>query len=183
MIKFLLKDANEEARTIAHQVKFVLRAVSKDPIKPAFTKLLSDKGVIVGCDSRRLHTAEVTLPDGFYDVIKNTASEIILEQTEFDGQYPNYKQVLCSDRENFVPLKKFDSKFTGGAQTIFQIAQAGYCVNTNFIEDACKDAGDMRVSFGEGADSPVVILNELGRAVIMPIAIKPAPGKISAEEI
>jgi len=151
-------------------LRFVLRAVGKDPIKPAFTKLLSDNGVIVGCDSRRLHTAAVTLPDGFYEVIKNTASEIILEQTEFDGQYPNYKQVLCSDRENFVPLKKFDSKFTGGAATIFQIAQAGCCININFVEDACKDAGDTKVSFGESAvDSPVVILNDLGRAVIMPI--------------
>ena len=173
MIKFLLKDANEEARTIAHQVKFVLRAVSKDPIKPAFTKLFSDNGVIVGCDSRRLHTAPVALPDGFYEIIKNTSTEIILEQTDFDGQYPNYKQVLCSERENFVALKKFDSKFTGGAQAVFQIAQAGYCANINFIEDACKDAENTRVSFGDAADSPIVIISELGRAVIQPISIKP----------
>lgn len=181
MIKFLLKDANPEARMIAYQVKFVLRAVSKDLIKPVFTKLLSDNGVIVGCDSRRLHTASVTIPDGFYDVIKNTASEIILELGELDGQYPPYEKVLCSDRENFVPLDKFDAKYTGGAKTLFQLAQAGFCLNTHFVEDACKDMQELRVSFG-AFDAPVVITNELGRAVIMPIATKPTKKAEITEE-
>ena len=172
MIRFTKKGTGEERSNFA-RVQYVLRAVSKDSGKPVLTCLYSDGGNIVGCDSHRMHLAPApeSLPDGFYDITKNTAQEIILEPSAVDGQYPNYKQVIPSGRPDPVELAGYDAKFTGGACCVFQLYSAGVCLNINYIADACKDNYNMTVSVA-GELEPVVISSALGTAVIMPIRSK-----------
>lgn len=168
MIKFMVKDSNKEARAIALSVRYVLRAISKDPVKPVFTKLFSDGENIVASDSNRLHLAPVKIPAGLYDVIKNTAQEIIITESDLDAQFPDYKRVVPSGRPDPVALADYDAKYSGGARCIFQLFSAGVCINTHFIEDACKDNCGAKASIA-GEKEPVVISSDLGTAVIMPI--------------
>ena len=168
MIRFTKKGSEEEQSNFA-RVQYVIRAVSKDKCKPVFTRLYSDGGNIVGGDSHRLHIAPApeNIPDGFYDIIKNTAQEIILEPSAVDGQFPKYKQVIPSGRPDPVELAVYDAK-TGGARCVFELFTAGVCLNINYIADACKDNYGMTVSVAGDAE-PVVISSALGTAVIMPI--------------
>ena len=154
-------------------IRFVLRArETKDRRKPYFMGLYSDGENIVCSDSRRLHFAPVKLQEGLFEVIKNTASEIILGE-QIDVQFPNYKQVVPSlDDINPIKLAPWSSAHNSGASAAhYQLAVAGVCVNYGYLEDAIKDT-ESRITYVTGQKSPVVIKTNLGTAIVMPIEVK-----------
>ena len=154
-------------------IRFVLRArEAKDKTKPAFMGLYSDGENIVCSDSRRLHFAPVKMQEGLFEVIKNTAAEIVLGE-QIDGQFPNYKQVIpCLDGIEPVKLAPWSKWHNSGASTAhYQIAAAGVCVNYGYLEDAIKDT-ESRITYITGPKSAVVIQTNLGTALVMPIEVK-----------
>ena len=152
-------------------VRFVLRArEAKDKTKPSFTGLYSDGENIVCSDSRRLHFAPVKMQEGLFEVIKNSASEIILGE-QIDGQFPNYKQVIPS-LDGIEPIKIRAWSNNAGASTAhYQIAAAGVCVNYSYLEDAIKDT-ESRTTYVTGPKSAAVVQTNLGTALVMPMEIK-----------
>jgi DNA polymerase III sliding clamp (beta) subunit (PCNA family) len=171
---------NEEA---FNKFSWILRAVSKDKIKPIFCGLCveaqKDKTTIVASDSHRLHMAtidKIDLLDGTYEIVKATKSEIVLGDL-IDGQFPNYKQVLFkTSNESF---KITFNELCGGAQAMYTLARRGVCIHPNYVKDAIIDNMNCVAAIkadipNEKCDSisPVMFSGDLGVAVVMPIQMK-----------
>jgi hypothetical protein len=87
------------------KVRWVLLARSIDLSRPVFTYLFSDAENIVATDGKRIHLAKkVTeknnffgepIPEGYYEVVKNTTQEIVLALVENpESSFPDYKVVM-----------------------------------------------------------------------------------------
>ena len=151
----------------------MLRVISKDSTKPIYTALFSDGKNVVCTDSRRLHCAEMGefIPSGLYRVVKNSTSEIVLDDKSApEGTFPDYRQVL-TERENWKDLSDWH-RHTNGASTIYSIMSQRIKVNPGFVEDACKDHFHLQISLRADAFDPIQIRGDLGIAIIMPIQKK-----------
>jgi len=155
--------------------KWVLRAKSSNPIKLVYTCLYSDGENVVCTESHRLHMIGLTMnkvPAGLYDVV-STAKEILLIESKIDGLFPDYKQVLYKGAEKAAKLSPW-IKSSNGATTLFDIMSKGFCVNPEYIKDACADCVDLQIIYHniDNSMTPVQIFNDFGIAVIMPLEVK-----------
>ena len=164
MIRYTKADPNFSA------IRYVLRARDAKAIQPAFTGLYSDGVNIVCSDSRRLAFSPVVMPFGLFEVIKDTASEIILGE-QIDGQFPNYKETIPDLAGVEAIEARPATKAAGASIAHYQIACAGACVNYLYLEDAIKDT-EKAEAYVTGEMSPCVIKTNLGTHIIMPIQVK-----------
>lgn len=164
MIRYTKADPNFSA------IRYVLRARDAKAIQPAFTGLYSDGVNIVCSDSRRLAFSPVVMPFGLFEVIKDTASEIILGE-QIDGQFPDYKKVVPEVADAPLIRLRGVNKISSASSALYWIALAGACVNYSYIDDALKDT-EYADAYVTGEISPCVIKTNLGTHIIMPIQVK-----------
>jgi DNA polymerase III sliding clamp (beta) subunit (PCNA family) len=172
------------------EISFVLRAAAKDKTKPIFTCLyveLNEKGekVFVCTDSKRLNLfvdSEGYFSEwevGFYEIIKNTKSEIVLNHTECEYQFPNYKQIIPQESKVFAVFNCRAniqiSKFYQGFYETFSGKSIG--MNNDFLNDALIDGEIVNCSTNENMNyccmSPILFNYENNcKALVMPIQLK-----------
>jgi len=154
-------------------LKWVLKARSKDPSRLPLQCVLveDDKGFprFTCTDGRRLNSAiiEMIIEPGTYDVVLNTAKEVVLSQNE-DVKYPNYKQVI-PNTEGFKKIKNVCSDLVNLAN--FRIAKEfGVCVDYKYLADilSLKTSFDV---YNEDELMPVVFKDGETMALLMPLRI------------
>lgn len=161
--------------------KFVLAARSLDPIKPVFNHVFVDDDAIVCTDSRRLHMLtkdirETTgLDNGFYEVVKETKSQIWLDKAEVAGDFPNYKQVIPDIEKNDYLISEWEVQpITSNSRSIsnfftgfFKKFAKQIILNIDFL----KPLNDHFSIYASEPMSPVLFVNETKKAVLMPIQV------------
>ena len=165
-------------KVVYGQMKWVLKARSKDEIKPVFTKvLITEEREIICCDSRRAHIIsdpECFFKDvapGLYDLIKEDSKEIILNESELSaGEYPNIKQIIPKEEsvefigtystgtENYmvgISLAKLYRDF------YYKNPEGSFCMNFDFFKDTMA-----------GNEFSVFLMKEQGERYMRPIMFK-----------
>jgi hypothetical protein len=153
-------------------LSFVLRARSKDKIKPVFTLLcvtdLDGQRIAACSDSRRLHFAPCEFEPGLYEVVKSTSKEIILNLTDQEhGRFPDISKVIPTLDESWKKILVSWNKPSNGARAMFILAKHGICINPKYIEDAVSDKTPVYVS---APNNPIFVVHGSGaKAILMPI--------------
>jgi len=157
-------------------IQWVARARGDDTTRMILTYLHVNKtGDIVATDGRRLHKATVKtdkLEPGLYRVLKTGAVVWLDKMPDDTGKYPDYDIVIpkttdieetvnCSDTSNVL----FSSCVAANK------ASGGGVYNAAYIDDAIPAGmtwGDIKF---QGIDklSPLVVIHDIGTAVIMPM--------------
>jgi len=100
-----------------NDVRFVLSAIGCDKTRPAFLRVKTQNAVMYATDSLRLHcaTLQMTIDDGLWDIVGNTAKEIILTP---ETEYMDYPDVIKVIPESNTPII-FDNRiiFDNGIKT------------------------------------------------------------------
>ena len=144
-------------------IEWVAKAVSKDLARESLNHIYVETGVMYGCDGHRVHWADTTLDNGFYDA--KTQLPISLYRTK----YPDIKRVIDGQKrmdsvcrsEAFAPedIKKPRIKklFTDNSETGMKAFQAQY------FNDALADIeGDIALS-----STGMVGSNQFGQFIVM----------------
>ena len=86
-----------------NDVRFVLSAIGCDKTRPAFLRVKTQNGVMYATDGFRLHctTLQMTIDDGLWDIVGNTAKEIILTP---ETEYMDYPDVIKVIPESNTPI-------------------------------------------------------------------------------
>jgi hypothetical protein len=169
------------------QLEFVLKARAKDKIKPVFNflyveELEDGKKMFICSDLRRLHAFtsdnEVfngEFETGFYEVIKANKSEIILNKKEFDGTFPDWKQIFPKETKVFAEFDKSETTRTAYFYHGFYITfgtNYNMCINPEILKDAFIDGQFVKISIQEDYFlSPIVFRYDYLNcfALVMPI--------------
>jgi|WetSurMetagenome_2_1015567.scaffolds.fasta_scaffold34237_6 hypothetical protein len=164
-----------------NDVKFVAKAVSKDDTRKVLTYVCSNGKRLLACDGFRVHAVKMEFPKGYYKVIVNNGSKIILDDAtkEFEENHPKYpdikaiwprkaktilNEIYCSsskDKDFFVTaklLRAMDEKQT---------------INTIFLDDICSSMDHFVVKQEKetefSSSHPLLFQNGNKRAIVMPI--------------
>jgi len=146
------------------ELRFVLKALSTDPTREVLSMLCVRDGQFIATDRRRLHVTDKAEghEDGLYTVLANTAKLIVLGKAEYDGKYPNTKQVIPTSSDHTASaatpemLQHCVSKDGGG------------CLNHQYLLDTIPKGEFVTVAFTDEL-SPYLISHAKGFAVLMPI--------------
>jgi len=160
-------------------IKFVITALNpKDQYKKAYvTKIYATDSQIMATDGKRLHVIdndafnEPFLEPGYWEVIKNTKSEIFLIKSDDDSKYPNIEKVIPTDYELSIDLSFSDN---GTAQSRFYydlITATKRPIQYDYIAALPKET--WKVSYCEDVTKSIRLDTTMGTrktmAVIMPI--------------
>jgi hypothetical protein len=150
-------------------ILFVIKAVSKDQSRFNMTHVYCTGSMIVATDGHRLHTytpEECPLEPGYYETVKKTKSELILNPVEIDLDYPDFKRITpeVKRQEDLQLLIVSDN---GNMAKVIKSFQGDFTVDFNFLKDAVNMPGLQSFQHTEDT-SPVLIQGEFTRAVVMP---------------
>ena len=131
---------------------------------------------IVATDGHRLHIytpTECPLEAGYYQVIKKTKTEIILNPVELDQEYPDFERIT-PDREGKkdFTLYQYDNGRTAAPNLESKYAEViralpSGTINIKYFQDACLNSmTSFKVTDGV---SPVCLYGESLQAVVMPV--------------
>ena len=135
---------------------------------------------MVATDGARLHKAELTpdgteLPEGFYQVLKSSKDQIILQQAE--EEFPDYKQCIPGDEPEKILYLKVEMPRKGKANhsrtfsQMLRMLNENYYLDYNLFFDAVDGGTDWELEVYD-ADDPVILKNCNKLAIIMPCEIK-----------
>jgi len=153
------------------EVKFCALPISK--LKSEMRQFLKGiqvtPGRIAGTDGKRVHAyrdPDIDIPEGFYEVVKNTTKEIWLDKV--DVEYPDlYLDLWEADTDqNIYTLTDELHSFE---HCLFEICNAGIVINPDFLK-ACMGVGEMDVHIKDRGH-PIVLKSDSSgfSAYIMPI--------------
>lgn len=160
-------------------LRFVLQALGKDPGWGMDHLHCVHPGWVDCCNGPAIHTAEFDLPIGAYQVVKNTASLVILMKSENCCDFPAWR-----GRDEFGWITYLNGTFTdldtkattGHDPRAFAsaIKQLNDILHPDYIDpDFVKRAFDGMTGFAKSANNVSVSLFGPGRmASIAPIAVK-----------
>lgn len=191
-----MQTINKNQLPVFSNMKYVLKARSKDTTKPLFNMIYINKEekIIICTDSRRLHLWNFqdvenyfeNYESGMYEVVKSDTREICLNlNLEYScSNFPNYKQVIPAENllieviktsfnsESFSTIGRFYRAF----YKMFTAEDSGIVLNSKFFEDAFNNGSEFSIQvLKEQAESgrymcPVVFnMNNILKAIVMPI--------------
>lgn len=138
---------------------WVLKAASKDQLRPNLTGIFIDDHHAVCTDGHRMHIAELdTAPEsGLYLVRQATKKQIILEKA--DMEFPQYGRVFPSDK----PEISFSSTYCNSDFSFFveDVLKTGITLSIDYMRDAYLNGGDFTVD--AYPSKKIVILKESSR--------------------
>ncbi|MCP4262795.1 MAG: hypothetical protein GY774_35600 [Planctomycetes bacterium] len=155
---------------------------AKSDVRHHINTIHIDSGVAVKTDGSRLHVAclEGDFPDGDYEIIKRTKSEIVINLAEKEGDWPEWERVF---KDCPVPFNGTDFQFDifvdedfmgGSLARFYRDFHAGGdvkpLVNADFIEAALEGFNNALVWFTD-VESPLFFVDSgMDRvAVLMPL--------------
>jgi len=168
-------------------VKFVIAALDKN--KDAFPhkkNLYVKDGVMTGTDGKRLHQfnenelfpdarpwERSTFENGYYEVVKNNKSEVIIEKIDLDYDYPDYEDAgifweLQEAKKIIQPAENPDTFYS----SIVRVMDETVSVKHVYINDClCLDEFTAWIA-ENSAEKPLILTNGSKRAAIMPYRIQ-----------
>ena len=150
-------------------VKFVVLARAKTEIRESLNYVRINGGKICATDGHRLHVA--TIPeeyaDGVYEVVKDTAKEIILLDTG-TTEWPDVQVVIGAATGDSIDVP-LTGDFGVDVARINRAMSVNEAINPDFI--APVDRFDGMATIFHGGGKPVVVRGNYGRPVayIMPL--------------
>lgn len=191
-----MQTINKNQTPAFENMKYVLKARSKDRIQPLFNMVYINKEekTIVCTDSRRLHLWNFqedesyfeNYESGMYDVIKSDTKEICLNlNSEYScSNFPDYKQIMPVENLLTEVIKtSFNSesystigRFYRAYYKMFTAEDSGIVLNSKFFEDAFNNGSEFSIQvLKEEAENepymrPVVFnMDDILKALVMPI--------------
>ena len=131
---------------------------------------------LICTDGFRLHIINKTddfINDTKYNIITNTAKEIIFNEAKEQKSYPDYNCILPDYSMYTIvdDITHIISKDTPNTSTVLhKISKTGNCINYKYLE--CLNVMDIEVWTCKEPNKPVVIKNEDITIIIMAIIIK-----------
>lgn len=136
-------------------------------------------------DGKRLYVVDLTdyalstLPEGFYQVVKRTKSEMIIQKIESGEDYPNVNDIIESFEDGLKDGEEINFEYksiqSGIAQTIRAMHEK-VSIDTNYINDLFLGLEDYIVTTivnkYDKAMPVKVIYDSRITAYIMPMIIK-----------
>jgi hypothetical protein len=157
---------------IANDIRWCLRAVSKDAAREPLHALHIEKDCMVCTDGRRLHKCEMEeglLPEGNFLPVKVNKTTCILKRVDYT--YPNWSQVVPAEPGEQVQAVCDNSKYKASI-ACYWLAQKQACVNHDFIKDVIHDTNETWALHVTDGLCPVVLKSSNKTAVVMPIRPK-----------
>ena len=168
---------------IFKNMSFISEAVSKDDIRPVLTCIFVDEENIVATDSHRLHLwkdyyEKLNIEPGLYEIIKKTKSEIVLEKSKINGEYPGYKTIL-PDMESkdtlYTQITLIENSSGDKKLDLTRLAFSIYRFNIMLDIDFLKPIIELNFTTGylklEDQYTPVILKNNKGlTAFLMPLS-------------
>lgn len=173
------------------ELKWVISARSKTGIKPVMQNMFVDEQNFVCTDSMRLHIFEseanfkeaFNFENGLYEIVSEKRGEITFNKLPEDfGQFPNYKQVIPKETEEFTAVSKSYGNNSRAISTIYRdffgkYPEINLCFNVNFLNDILNIGYPFSVNcakpYGSFLMTPMVFKAEnYLAAVIMPMQCK-----------
>lgn len=191
-----MQTINKNQFPVFDNMKYVLKARSKDTIKPLFNMVYINKEekTIVCTDSRRLHLWNFqenesyfeNYESGMYDVIKSDTKEICLKlNAEYScSNFPDYKQIMPAENLLVKVIKtSFNNKsfntigrFYRAFYKMFTAEESGIVLNSKFFDDAFNNGSEFSIQvLKEQAENgpymcPIVFnMDNTLKALVMPI--------------
>ena len=153
--------------------RFICAAMATENTRYAINKLCVQKDCIVATDGRRLHVAHFdhNLEEGFYEVVKNNKSTLLMFQVEPDGNFPKWQEVVPKSNSYFNAYtnRYFIEYVLGG------LAKKDVGINRNFLSPFLyEEYIEWKVSFS-AKDRPVKFESKIDKikimAVLMPLQV------------
>lgn len=161
-------------------------AKANDSIKPVFQYLYkADEVTFVSSDSRRMAVADLSnyddllaLETGFYELIKSTTKEIVINKIDVGGNFPDYIKVIPTEyTASILGAGMGNKKDIAGVylgKTLYHIAQEGVMLNAQYVIDVLKELPGVLKIHITGNMSPVVFEwpsngSPLVKYILMPI--------------
>jgi len=147
------------------ELRFVLKALSDDCTRYVLNMLCVRDGKFICTDGRRMHqaTAPAKHKVGLYEVLKNTAKLIVLARKEDDLKFPNTDMIIPKEHDHEAVIYGA----TAGRIQHNVSKRGGALLDEVYLADAAPKEIEATVRWGDVL-SPVMIIHELGFAVVMP---------------
>jgi hypothetical protein len=160
-----------------HTFKFIARALVKNSFRPVYNYIwviaYGKKKYIAASDARILFYTDNLFEKelghisfGAYEVVKNTAKEIILIEVDSKNcAFPDISKVIPD-------IKKCETKTLSwrdvnlGAKILYHVFGQGKCVNPLYLERACSGLSHVTIYSDQNSLNPILISHVHGCAVI-----------------
>lgn len=158
-----------------NDLRFVLRAVSKDDTRPVLMVVCSTGKRIIATDGFRLHMVKNnTVPEGYYKAVNNNAKEIVLvEQAKEEyGSYPNVRNAIPTRvKKIYESISRFgkDNHYIAFSEIVRKLPE-GQALNFDFLKDI-TDSMESFVVRKPGAYGALYFKNCNKSALVMPIRL------------
>jgi len=155
-------------------INWVMKARSKDPVRPNIQGINVDTGVFCCTDGHRLHAAAVEtydVPNGTYAIKSINKSVIVLEK--MDADFPDYDKVFPEFKPSHRASYNGDkSTFIRDVYRKFASDQTGF--NLDYLLDAYVENMTVEMAGTGKAFKPLTIWDEgqSRAALIMPLRDK-----------
>jgi hypothetical protein len=152
-------------------LKFVAKAVAKYKGQDGRVHLNNIYCIgpeIIATDGHRCHVytpEDNPLEAGYYEVIKNTKTELRLVRIECDSEYPEIKRVIPA-KDGAVPFEDKSSIYGKFAQVVRAMEQGS--INTDYLADALSGEPGMFYKVTDHL-SPVLFFGATTLSVVMPL--------------
>jgi len=149
-----------------NDLEWVLRAKAKKHESfPVFNFLYSKDSEIVCTDGKRLHLSKTVFPEGLWEIVKSTKSEIWMEKNTDDLiNFPDYNKI--------IPGKDTEIKIEMNGDTdtnFFKIAKVmeKNTISYQYLDDITRGQYDL-ICFFDNDDKALTFKNETKIALLMP---------------
>lgn len=178
-------------KELLDDLKWLIKATSKDANRHHLHNTIHVADNKASCtDGHRIHMllldCDADIPDGDYDIIVNTAQQVVLELNP-NINYPPISQFTnnfskLSEKDTFKSINidgveispKRDRINQDISRLMYELStQGGVCVNFEYLKEAVHNSSltDMHVLAEKPAYNPIYISMITRIAVIMPIRI------------
>lgn len=149
---------------------WVARAVDLKHANPGLQCLYADGENLVGTDGKRLHLYKKNpLPDGLYQIVKRTKTELRLEKCTFDMTFPDYKKIIPENGPDTVSVDvngNTDGVYYAAYATIIRKLDVDDTLNYDYLADVLtcdltftvNINGKMRALYFTGSDRAALVM-------------------------
>lgn len=145
-------------------IRWAIKATSKDKTRVALTCLCFQNGHVIGCDAHRLHKAKLEDPikEGVYSIIKNTKTQVILTETEHE--FPDIERII----PNIETMEQVSITDPDNNMFVNDVIKTSHYFNISYLLDTEFTTADLYHN-SENKYFPVFLDAGFRHAFLMPL--------------
>jgi len=164
---------NKNSRIVFDTFKFILTAKAKESTRYGLDRILIENSNIVATNGRILFFAyfKHKYPIGLYEVITNTATEIILLKEPDNGvmTFPKWREVV-PEHTDYFEKDSYDGKFVVHATTV--LASKKIAIDYCYVEKIAAIETYWKIFYGN-SEQPIRFVSDNNKdyhyeAIVMP---------------